>query len=154
VHILLRHGQAGSKHSWVGDDQIRPLDGRGRAQARGLVTELLPYAPSRIISSTYLRCTQTVAPLATALDLAIEPSEHLVPDGGGRAARLLHDLAEADAGAVVLCTHGEVIGDLQTQLERRGPLFGPRRAREKGSVWVLEASGPTVARATYLPPPA
>lgn len=150
--LLVRHGPAGSKHSWTGDDQFRPLDDRGRAAARGLVATLQPYAPSRIISSPFLRCLQTVEPLAMTLGLSVEQSGKLVPDSGKRVARLVRGLDEDEAAVVVVCTHGEVIEKLQFQLEGRGHLFGLRRSREKGSVWVLERSGRKFTNAKYIPP--
>jgi Histidine phosphatase superfamily (branch 1) len=65
----------------VGDDRLRPLDKRGRAQALALVEALERYAIERILSSPYVRCVQTVEPLAEARELAIELSDHL---GEGR----------------------------------------------------------------------
>lgn len=38
--ILVRHALAGSRQEWKGDDDLRPLDERGRAQAEVLATVL------------------------------------------------------------------------------------------------------------------
>ena len=86
--LLVRHGHAGSKHSWVGEDGLRPLSQRGRAEAEALVELLEPHAPGRIVSSPLIRCLQTVRPLAEALGLTVEQSDALRP-GAGTAATTL-----------------------------------------------------------------
>ncbi len=61
--ILLRHASAGDRTAWQGDDRLRPLDERGRKQALELVGRLRARGVERVVSSPYVRCTQTVAPL-------------------------------------------------------------------------------------------
>lgn len=60
-------------------------------------------------------------------------------------------------GSVVLCTHGEVIHDMQTRLENEEPAgfagFGPASLREKGSVWVLDRAEGRFTAPRHLPPP-
>lgn len=75
--LLIRHASAGSREEWEGDDRLRPLDERGRRQAEELVALLAPYPIDRILSSPYLRCVQTVEPLARARELEIEQTESL-----------------------------------------------------------------------------
>ena len=41
--LIVRHGTAGSKSRYKGDDRKRPLDKRGRAQAESLVGQLLAF---------------------------------------------------------------------------------------------------------------
>jgi phosphohistidine phosphatase SixA len=152
--LLVRHGHAGAKRQWHGDDGFRPLDAQGLAQAAALVSLLAPFAPARILSSPYLRCMQTVAPLADVLGVAIERAPGLVPEAGAAATRLARETAIDGPGAVVLCTHGEVIHEMQAQLAHDGlPGFGPASSREKGSVWVLERTDGRFHGARYLPPP-
>lgn len=148
--MLVRHGHAGSKATWVGDDRWRPLSGRGWAQAEAVSRVLGPLEPRRIVSSPFLRCTQTMAPLAAAQGLPIERSEELVPLAGGSAVALLHRLGST-AGPVVLCTHGEVIDEIQRQVPF--PDGGEDAGRkEKASIWVLRYVDDGVIRACYLPP--
>jgi len=71
--ILLRHASAGDRTAWQGDDRLRPLDERGRKQALELVGRLRARGVERVVSSPYVRCTQTVAPLG----LEIVPDERL-----------------------------------------------------------------------------
>lgn len=116
--ILLRHAWAGHREGWDGDDISRPLDDRGRSQAHSLREILLARGVARVLSSPYVRCTQTVAPLG----LEIEPDERLAE--GTTREQTLSLLAEAD-GAVA-CTHGDVIENV----------IG--RSLEKGAAVVLE----------------
>jgi phosphohistidine phosphatase SixA len=99
--ILLRHGSAGDRDRWEGDDRLRPLDKKGRRQAEALRDILRARGVTRALSSPYLRCTQTLAPLG----LEIEPDERLAEGANADAARAL--LLESD-GAVA-STHGDVI---------------------------------------------
>ncbi|HZR95709.1 MAG TPA: histidine phosphatase family protein [Gaiellaceae bacterium] len=99
--ILLRHASAGKRSRWTGDDRLRPLDERGRRQAELLRGVLLGYGVERVLSSPYVRCTQTVAPLG----FDIVPDERLAE---GAALTETLALLEEAAGAVA-CTHGDVI---------------------------------------------
>jgi phosphohistidine phosphatase SixA len=154
--LLVRHGHAGTKRHRRRDDGRRPLNRQGFAEAAALSRLLAPYAPARIVSSPLLRCTQTVTPLATVFGLPVEESADLLP-AAGAAARLLAlaiSVHGAASGTVVVCTHGEVIHDLQLHLGEDGPSsFDADSPREKGSVWVLEREGGRFLGATYLPPP-
>jgi len=99
--VLLRHASAGDRDEWEGDDRLRPLDQRGRAQAEALRDVLLARGVRHAVSSPYVRCTQTVAPLG----LEIVPDDRLA-EGAPRDAtiELLRSLDDA-----VACTHGDVI---------------------------------------------
>jgi phosphohistidine phosphatase SixA len=139
--LLVRHADAGDRSSWVGDDSKRPLDETGRRQAERLVGQLEPHQISRVFSSPYLRCTQTVEPLALARRLPIEHRRELV-EGASRE-DLLALLQEAGKGdSVVLCTHGDVVE----------AVLG--RESEKGSTWLLERRGDDLAPVEYLTPAA
>ena len=108
------------------------------------------WKPTRILSSPYLRCRQTVQPLADQLGLKVEDASELEEGMGAAALALVRDLA---ATSVALCTHGDVIPDVLVSLadEDRVDLgSAPRQA--KGSTWVLEARKGTFVKATYLPP--
>jgi 8-oxo-dGTP diphosphatase len=103
--ILLRHAWAGHRGEWSEDDLLRPLDERGHRQARELPRlELYGLEVGRIVSSPYVRCVETVTPLAATRLLPIELDRRL-SEGAERSAVPL--LAELDGG--VACTHGDVI---------------------------------------------
>jgi 8-oxo-(d)GTP phosphatase len=151
--LIVRHGHAGSRARWRGDDRLRPLSDRGVAEAAALVDVLAAYDPVRIVSSPFERCRQTVEPLARRLGRTVEESARLEPDGGSAAGALVRELA-GQPGPTVVCTHGETIGTLQGDLDLRGgTAFGRDGRREKASVWVLHANDGRFTSADYLPPP-
>ena len=137
--LLVRHADAGHRQTWSGDDAKRPLDDRGRRQAEALVARLEGREVSRILSSPYLRCTQTVEPLALARRLPVEHRQELA-EGTPRAdvLALVGELRKDESA--VLSTHGDVV-----EL-----LLG--RGSEKGSTWVLEVDGVKLNPAEYLAP--
>lgn len=139
--LLVRHGTAGRRSRWKGDDRKRPLDKRGRRQAEGLVSALAGHSITRILSSPYLRCVQTVEPLARRRGLAIEKRDELAEGSGpGALLALLREVADETP---VLCSHGDVIHDL----------VGWDRKAAKASTWILEPDGDHFASAVYLAPP-
>ena len=101
--VLLRHASAGERDDWDGDDELRPLDARGRRQAAALAELLQPFEVRRVVSSPYVRCVQTVEPLAAALGLRVEQDDRLAEGEGAAAAALLRE------DGVVCCTHGDVV---------------------------------------------
>jgi 8-oxo-(d)GTP phosphatase len=108
--LVVRHASAGDRDEWDGDDAERPLDEKGRRQAQELVRTLEPYAVTRILSSPFVRCVQTVEPLAAERGLEVDTTDVLA-DGAGTdgVRRLLEDLADSP---VVLCGHGGEIEEL------------------------------------------
>jgi broad specificity phosphatase PhoE len=74
---FVRHAKAGSRTRWEGNDRERPLSKSGRNQAEALDSVLGPNAISAIWSSPYLRCVQTVEPLAKARKLKVQETRHL-----------------------------------------------------------------------------
>ena len=112
--VLVRHASAGDREDWEGDDRVRPLDARGRRQASALVELLRPLEVRRLVSSPYVRCVETLEPLAAALGLPVEQDERLV-EGAGRASL---ELLREDG--VVCCTHGDVVEDLLDRGLKKG----------------------------------
>jgi 8-oxo-dGTP diphosphatase len=63
--ILLRHAKAVGKSGWERADAVRPLDDSGRYAAKALADLLACFSPRpRLISSTAVRCTDTLRPLS------------------------------------------------------------------------------------------
>jgi 8-oxo-(d)GTP phosphatase len=112
--VLLRHASAGDRDHWDGLDHLRPLDKRGRRQAAELVELLRPFGLRRVVSSPYVRCVDTVAPLAVALGVPVEEDERLAEGAGPGAAELLQE------DGVLACTHGDVVWGVLGQDLKKG----------------------------------
>jgi phosphohistidine phosphatase SixA len=150
VVYLVRHAHAGSKAEWEGPDLARPLSPTGRRQAAGLVAQLRQYPVRRILSSLADRCLQTVEPLARQRGLAVETTDVLGVDAA--ADGVLRLLADPAVRHAVLCTHGELIGQVFDKLVAEGLDLPGRPRWPKGSTWVLGRAGGHVAEASYLGP--
>src|SRR6185295_6959465 len=72
---LVRHAQAGDRHEWNGDDFERPLSPKGLRQARSLAEQYGDRPITRVLSSSYIRCRQTVEPIAEARGVPVESSD-------------------------------------------------------------------------------
>ena len=148
--LLVRHAHAGDKHHWQGSDSLRPLSAAGQAEAAGLLVRLEDYPVGRVLSSPTVRCQQTVQPLALDRHLGIEPLPAL-----GVAADLvvvLGLLGHLQAQDAVVCTHGEVIGEVLLRLVVDGLAVGHPLTWPKGSTWLLESDGGQFRFGRYLPP--
>lgn len=148
---LVRHAHAGNRSAWIGDDRDRPLSDKGRAQALLLAQRLAPLAPTAILSSPYLRCVQTLEPLAHALGHEVTHEVRLQEDSPLELS--LAALEDAPDGAV-LCSHGDVIPDAVNGLIRRGMELGEApRALRKASTFVLHRVNGLYTHAEYWEPP-
>ena len=137
--LLVRHAHAGEKHRWPGPDRLRPLSAAGRDEAAGLLVRLEDFPVGRILSSPTVRCQQTVQPLADDRHLRVE----LLPALGVAAdpAAVMALLGDAQAQDAVVCTHGEVIGEVLLRLVMEGLAVDHPPTWPKGSTWLLEGGG-------------
>ena len=133
--LLVRHAKAGDRDRWEAPDDLRPLTAKGEAQAQALVDLLAGYDIDRVLSSPYLRCTQTVAPRAAARGLAVEPCDELA-EGEGLAGIMLARRLLGETGYTVLCSHGDVVEETLDALGVEREQF-----TRKGATWVLQAAG-------------
>lgn len=153
---LVRHAKAGSRHDFDGSDRDRPLTNSGRRQASALAERLSAVAPTVIVSSPYLRCIETVQPLAVAVDcevrcderLAEFANEHVQPDAS------LFDLLHSLPDRAVVCSHGDVIPAIVESLAGAGMRVTGTPEWGKASVWVLERDANRFVSAHAWPPPA
>ena len=147
---LVRHAKAGSRSAWMGDDSTRPLVDEGFAQAKVIATRLAPLHPVRLVASPYLRCRQTLEPLAEMTSLMVEPVEALRE--GTDTDTALNFLASLADGSVA-CSHGDVIPAVLKRLEWHGLEIVDWPDTRKGSVCRLERREGTFVRASFSPPP-
>jgi 8-oxo-(d)GTP phosphatase len=140
--LLVRHATAGSRAAWEGDDRLRPLDATGIQQTAWLTHHLADSRAGRMLSSPYLRCLQTVEPLAELLGLPVEACPELGEGtAGGTLDALMAGLRDEPEDCIV-CTHGDVAAKL----------VGAGAECAKGSVWTLEWRDDGLVPIRYQPP--
>ncbi len=145
---LVRHAKAGSRERWTAPDRERPLTDAGKLQATALIKSIGTGVRS-IKSSPYLRCMETVMPLATALGLQVVEESRLAEGSGPEWA--MGELAAVPGS--VLCTHGDVMAEIVTVLtEQRLPMKGGMQWAKAGT-WAFEIAGGRIVAGRYLPPP-
>jgi len=150
---LVRHGKAGSRHDWKPPDRERPLSKRGWRQAEGLVDLLGERGVEKVVSSPFVRCVDTVRPLADTLGLGVETAGELAE--GASSAEVLKLVRRLAPTTAVLCSHGDVVGVILDALVAADGLELPADYPcVKGSTWELCANGDRFVSARYLPPPA
>ena len=84
---LLRHAHAGDPEAWEGDDALRPLTSKGRAQSQRLGRYLHDHGvrPDVIVSSPKVRALQTAEIVAKELGMTVRADARLATDFGKRA---------------------------------------------------------------------
>jgi len=148
--ILLRHAKAVHKSEWKVEDALRPLDDNGRADAKALAPLLACFAPAacapRVISSTAVRCTETVRPYAELTGAKVRPESSLETSRTDAAvsAALLAD-AVAAGEPTVFCAHRENLPLLlAAALDTLGVQNEPVDVRDPlhtAGFWVLHLAG-------------
>ena len=148
---LVRHADAGSRNPYSPVDHLRELSEDGWRQAARIAERLGDAGVTRVLSSPYPRCRQTVEPLANRIGVAVESHDALAEGADERAAlALMHTLAGTDA---VLCSHGDIIPDVIRLLELTGTAINGRRGNAKGSVWTIASDGGRLVSAAYAKTP-
>ncbi|SDZ99626.1 MULTISPECIES: NUDIX hydrolase [unclassified Mycobacterium] len=157
--LIVRHATAGRKARYKGDDRLRPLDKKGRAQAESLVGQLLAFGASDVHAASRTRCHQTVEPLAQELGVRIrdEPTlteEAFAADPDAARKRVLKIAARSDSETVpVICTQGKVIPDLISWWCERSGIRPDKSRNRKGSMWVMSLHGDTLVAADHIGSP-
>ena len=135
---LVRHAHAGQRYDGR-DDRYRPLSEKGEARALALVELFTDITISRILASTATRCVQTMAPLAADRGLEVEEYDVLWEDAFANETLTFLE-TQLDNGAIVVCSHGNIIPEIIDLLARQDtPVIG--HGCEKGSVWALIHEG-------------
>lgn len=155
--LLVRHASAGSRSQWQGDDRARPLDERGRDQAEALVSLLSRFKVREVSSADFVRCVDTLRPLADAVGCPVK-EEPLFSEVGyqGRerkAVATIRDLGSPDL-TVAVCSQGDVIPDLLERLADKDHVELPDPIpHRKASVWILSFDDHRLFSADYIRPP-
>jgi phosphohistidine phosphatase SixA len=150
---VVRHAHAGSRSAWEGPDEDRPLSPKGHRQSAAIAEALGAAGATRLVSSPYRRCVQTLEPLADRLGLAIDEDHRLAEGADGADAVALADELRKEPEAAVVCSHGDVVPEMlrifkATTVRFKDPFVWP-----KASTWVITWDGERWAKARYIPPP-
>lgn len=151
--LVVRHGTAGSKSRYSGDDTKRPLDKQGRAQAEALVPQLLAFGATDVYVADRLRCHQTLEPLAAELGVSIHNEHTLTEEAYAKnpkrsRSRMLRIAAQA--GTPAICSQGKVIPDLVAWWCERDGVRPDKARNHKGSTWVLSLSAGKLVAADHI----
>jgi broad specificity phosphatase PhoE len=149
---LVRHADAGHRGHGSAPDEERELTDRGWRQAEGLCTALAGLEITRLLTSPFARCVQTLEPLGKVLGLPVEADDRLAERAG--AAGALAVAAEVRGTDAVLCSHGDVIPEVLDHLLAQGTKLKGELRWQKASTWILTWDGKRLSKGRYLPPPA
>jgi phosphohistidine phosphatase SixA len=113
---LLRHAHAGDALAWEGDDSLRPLTNKGRAQSQrlGRFLEQHGVRPDVIVSSPKVRSLQTAEIVAKELGMTIRIDVRLADAFGKRELWALLD--EIGAREPMLVGHDPDLSNLLAYL--------------------------------------
>jgi len=138
--IILRHTKALDRGDWDTDDSQRPLSDLGWAQAQKLISRMAPYVIDEIYTSDYLRCLQTVAPLADArriVPVAVPNLNEATFEMDPQRSITFANALKQDQKNILVCSHNPIIptmlrGILNTKLKNRDLI-----KLEPGDAWII-----------------
>ena len=148
---IVRHAKAGSRSQWPEDDRLRPLNKKGVKQAEALVSLLESFPVAAIYSSPFLRCVQTVEPMARARKLPVKQTSMLA-EGHGLAGAL-QVMRHPKLDQAVLSTHGDIVWELVEELVQQRLIKPGTGGFDKGSTWVVDLEDGSFTRARYISAP-
>lgn len=149
---VIRHAEAGNRDRWKAPDDLRPLTRGGRLQATRIAERFANEPFAQVMSSPFVRCVQTVSPLADAHGLSVELRDDLAE--GQPVAYLEKAVLEAEGeGPTAICVHGDAMRSLLADLIERGIAERVRQGFKKGTTWVLEVQDGAIISARHVPAP-
>ena len=154
--LIVRHATAGRKARYKGDDRLRPLDKKGRAQAESLVGQLLAFGARDVYAAARTRCHQTVEPLAQELGVKITVEADLTEEAYAANPKAARDRVleiAARGGTPVICTQGKVIPYLLAWWRDGEGGKADKVRNRKGSTWVLSLADGQIVAADYIASP-
>ncbi|WP_314685738.1 histidine phosphatase family protein [uncultured Bifidobacterium sp.] len=121
--IIVRHAKAEPRKLWQGTDAGRPITPKGAAAAYALNRELACFAPTRLVSSPWTRCLETLEVFSwqtgMPIDIAPELTEEAFAADPERAWQVVRGRVTEcvrDSSATVICMHRPVIGAMFAHL--------------------------------------
>jgi 8-oxo-(d)GTP phosphatase len=147
--VVLRHALAGDRATWGGDDRSRPLNREGIRQSLALVEQLGELPINRLLTSPFVRCQHTVAPLAAVRRLPVIEQPWLAE--GAAPSEIRRGLSTVDSDTL-LCTHGDCVRLIVDEICADGEL--PTRFElEKAAALAFRFDDGVVIDAAHVPAP-
>jgi len=150
---LIRHAHAGRRSAWDGEDKLRPLSPKGTAQAKAIGAALADANIDLLWTSAFVRCRQTLLPLATSVGLEIVDHGALIEGAWGTDALDAVLGAHAAGHTLAACSHGDVIPALVAAAVGRGAQLDGPRAITKGARYECTVADGQIDRIVAVPTP-
>ena len=122
--IILRHAKAMDRKDWSRKDAARPINTRGRRQAKILSPMLDAYGVIKLVSSTSTRCIATLMPYAHDHELSLETYGLLSeeegendPKGVAKLTRKIRAATLKSGQPTVVCVHRPVLPHILDALD-------------------------------------
>ena len=117
--LIVRHAKAETRKLWKGTDANRPITPKGAAHAFALNRELACYNPTRLTTSPWLRCRETLQVLSWQTDRPMEHIDALTEDAFAEHPTIawlsfLDQIKQtlANRATTAICMHRPVIGGM------------------------------------------
>lgn len=151
IIYFLRHGLAGDREQWEGDDSLRPLTSKGKKKMKQIAKKLPDLIPDldAIISSPLTRALQTAEIAAEELGLDVVQDERLSP---GFSSKELADILTgySEAAAVMVVGHEPDFSDTISAISGGSGII-----MKKGGLARVDIENPTALEGSlvWLVPP-
>ena len=138
--IMLRHAKALARQEWQGDDDDRPLELTGQLQAKRMLSLYQVFGLEEIYTSDAVRCMDTVALMAKALN--IDPivtqqlSEYTFRKNKDKAIDFAKELVKKRE-TLLLCSHNPVLPRMLEKLTKKVDVELPDSKLMPGEAWVI-----------------
>jgi len=138
--IMLRHAKALERDEWQGGDEDRPLQLVGQLQAKRMLSLYQVFGLDEIHTSDEVRCLDTVAQMAKALQLTPvitnAVSEYTYKKSKEKSIEYAKELIKKNK-QVVLCSHNPVLPRMMEKLTKKIDFDYPDNKLLSGEAWVL-----------------
>lgn len=121
--IIVRHAKAEPRKLWRGSDAGRPITPKGAATAYALNRELACFAPTRLVSSPWTRCLETLEMFSWQTGMVVDAASELTeeafaadPEQAWRVVRGQIMECVRNSSTTVICMHRPVIGAMFAHL--------------------------------------
>lgn len=110
--VVVRHAKAKPRSTWTKEEGERPLAATGQRQAIAVANVLEAWSPSKVVSSPWKRCVQTVSPYLKRKDMGVKLAGSLTEHAANRkpAKAVKQIIKQLDKQAcIAVCTHRPVL---------------------------------------------